>query len=344
MGNWCHVPQVEPEIQLPQDPGYVLRVLARHSETVVSLQSCIRAFRLRSQLQRQLLLLPVSPDSDPYSPVTSPDPIIPPLSAAAHALMQTLPDFNYDLPLLCVTQKPATSLSDQSVYVGGWHQGKRYGQGVCYQDGGVQEGYWTSGLLHYQGRMIWSDGSSYEGGFDMMRRHGYGVHVSRDGQEIYKGEWRVGVKHGKAEETRRGVVYKGWFEEGEKTGTNVVLEWPNRDRYEGDMVRGKKHGRGKFTCGNSGEYEGDWVKDVQEGTGHWTNGQEEYAGQFKDGVRQGRGVLRWSKFEYEGEFDADMMHGEGWFTQNGLRRLFRFDRNQRGPELSTDTHQPLRPV
>lgn len=342
MGNWCVVAPPEVESHLPLDPYHFKRIL--HRDRVLQLQSAIRCSLLRSQLQRQLLLLPLEPGSDLYGPVSSPNLVILPLSAAAEARRQELPDFNYDLPVLCATKKPAVCLSDHSVYEGEWHQGRRYGRGACYKDGGVLEGYWTGELLHYKGRTIFSDGSSYDGGFDQMRRHGRGVYMSGDGQEIYDGEWEYGVKHGKAKEILKGVIYKGLFCKGEKTGASVQLELPNGDRYEGSMVNGKKHGRGKYKWSNEDEYDGDFVEDRLEGTGRWVRQQDEYAGQLKDGVWQGRGVRRWDIYEYEGEFDEGRMHGEGWLTINGSRRrLFRFHRNERGPELSTETHLPLLP-
>lgn len=346
MGNWCAVHNPEPESPLPISPLHFPLRLEIGADILQHIQNSFLSYLLCSRLKRQQQLLPLSADPDPFPPVFSPYPApLPRLSDAAEARKQEFADFEYDLPsLLLVTEMPAVRLSDESAYVGEWYKGKRYGRGVCYKDGGILEGYWVSGFLHHKGRIIYSDGSSYEGGFDLMRRHGHGQFMSRDGQEVYTGNWEYGVKHGKGTETLGDVTYRGWFDRAERTGESVVLEWRNGDRYEGAMVRGMKHGYGTYVWSSGEEYVGNWVEDRKEGTGLWKTEGKEYAGHFKNGVQQGIGFLKWSNFEYHGEFDAGTMHGEGWLSINGnRRRFFRFNRNKRGPELSTETHLPLHP-
>lgn len=338
MGNWCVSENIESDTPLPISPRY-------DPNDIQLIQNCLRSYLLCSRLKRQLQLLPISEDPDLFTPISSPSPAsIPQLSEAAEARRQELIDFEYDLPpLLLVTEKPAVRLSDGSTFVGEWYKGRRYGRGVCYKDGEMLEGYWVSGLLHHKARIIYSDGSSYEGGFDLMRRHGHGQFVSKDGEEVYTGNWEYGVKHGKGTEVLREATYRGWFDSAERTGESVVLEWLNGDRYEGAMVRGRKHGYGKYVWSNGDEYRGDWVEDRKEGTGHWKTKDWEYAGHFQNGVQQGIGFLKWDEFEYHGEFDAGTMHGEGWLSDVNRRRLFRFNHNNRGPQLSPETHLPLNP-
>ena len=44
--------------------------------------------------------------------------------------------------------------------------------------------------------MTYPDGSSYEGGYKMDKRHGQGVYTYANG-DTYAGGWANGVKHGK---------------------------------------------------------------------------------------------------------------------------------------------------
>ena len=44
--------------------------------------------------------------------------------------------------------------------------------------------------------MVYPDGSSYEGGYKMDKRHGQGVYTYANG-DSYAGGWANGVKHGK---------------------------------------------------------------------------------------------------------------------------------------------------
>ena len=61
-------------------------------------------------------------------------------------------------------------------YRGGFHAGKREGQGVfAYKDGGKYEGEWQAGKRHGQGKMIYSDQSVYEGAWMDGKRHGAGT-------------------------------------------------------------------------------------------------------------------------------------------------------------------------
>ena len=68
----------------------------------------------------------------------------------------------------------------RDTYDGGWVEGKREGQGVQAQAGGLR---------------------SYEGGWHLDQRSGHGVSLERESRaapaERYVGEWSNDVRHGR---------------------------------------------------------------------------------------------------------------------------------------------------
>ena len=113
------------------------------------------------------------------------------------------------------------------------------------------------------------------------RRTGYAAHTWSSG-EMYEGEWKDGVMHGKGlyryaddhvdeNQTRaseRGLHrYEGEFSEGKFNGKGLKHS-QNGDRYEGDFKDGKFHGKGVFFCKNTGEtYQGGFWRGRFHGRG-----------------------------------------------------------------------------
>ena len=94
------------------------------------------------------------------------------------------------------------------------------------------------GSLHGQGKIIWSNGHEYEGGWLKNKRHGKGKYTWPD-TTCYEGEYENGKCHGKGK-----LVYR------------------NGDFFEGYWENGMRHGEGKYTYASSGkERVGRWDND-----------------------------------------------------------------------------------
>lgn len=62
------------------------------------------------------------------------------------------------------------------------------------RQGGTYEGEWLNRAPHGQGRMEYSDGTVYVGGWQDFKFHGYGKLVQRG--VVFEGEWSEGRMHG----------------------------------------------------------------------------------------------------------------------------------------------------
>jgi len=164
-------------------------------------------------------------------------------------------------------------------------------------------------------------------------------------QEIYRGEWQNGKRHGKGEQLwPDGSVYQGHWRDDQRYGRGRWIgndgemydgEWRNDQfhkrgvyisksgvRYSGDFKEGEKHGMGKEEYTDHTKYEGPFQHGLKEGHGMMTlNDTGVYLGDFKGGKMCGEGVLEWPDGrKYMGQFRDDKMHGVGEFTWPDGRR------------------------
>ncbi|XP_045155159.1 MORN repeat-containing protein 1 [Echinops telfairi] len=119
------------------------------------------------------------------------------------------------------------------------------------------EGDWKGGRQHGHGKLLFKDGSYYEGDFvdgeitGEGRRHwvssGHGLLVDQDGQ-----------------------VYEGSFHNHRKHGHGHML-FRNGDTYEGDWVLDQRQGHGVLSCADGSTYEGQWHRGVFSGEGRLTH-------------------------------------------------------------------------
>ena len=261
---------------------------------------------------------------------------IPPLSPEAEAKMRKLKPFRYDLKVVMGIPKGPILLTDDSVYVGEWKDGQRYGKGVCYlSSGAVMEGYWSHGL-HRKGRTVYFNGDLYEGEYHHGLKEGRGRFEDSTGEIAYIGEWKADGKHGYGEETMvDGSTYHGHFKQDMKSG-HGVFKWPSGEMYEGEFQENKIHGRGKYTWNDEKWYDGDWFEGSMHGYGRLLAEGKEYEGEFVKDKKHGKGTLKWSGNTYEGDFVNNRMHGVGWLSQVGKpRKLYAFDSNKRLSEIQT---------
>ncbi len=196
-------------------------------------------------------------------------------------------------------------------------------------DNGSYTGMFKDGLRHGQGVYNWTNGGSYNGGWENDKKSGYAVYTASWGryEGYYKNDERYGngkeiLKNGEVYEgfwldmntsndmtrTVNGVSTKGKMINGKFVANEPSLTQPvnkanfkketyNNGYYEGEIVNGKRNGFGTYYWNSGSRYEGNWVNDVRTGFGKffWTDG--------------GR---------YEGNWANDKMNGQGTFySANG---------------------------
>jgi hypothetical protein len=63
--------------------------------------------------------------------------------------------------------------------------------------------------MHGEGRVLFANGSTYEGGFRCDMLHGYGVLTDTVSGNVYAGEFQDDMRHGKAVFSYSGCKYEG---------------------------------------------------------------------------------------------------------------------------------------
>jgi len=173
-------------------------------------------------------------------------------------------------------------------------------------------GYMKNGFFHHgKGKLIMTDGSTYEGDFQDGRPQGKGKLIMADGS-TYEGDFQDGKFHGKGKLiVVSGETYEGDFQDGlpHGKGKNIM---PNRATYEGDWQNGKEHGKGKLIMADGSTYEGDFQDRKPQGKGKsiMPNGAT-YEGDHQDGKFHGKGKFMINGETYEGDYQDGKSHGKG---------------------------------
>ncbi|XP_068096772.1 MORN repeat-containing protein 1 isoform X2 [Hyperolius riggenbachi] len=155
-------------------------------------------------------------------------------------------------------------------YEGEWKGGKKHGHGkLLFRDGSYYEGEFVHGEITGNGLRYWAaSGNKYSGEFQEGELHGHGVLLYKDGGR-YEGEFVLGVREG-----------------------HGFLVDKNGQTYSGAFHKDKKHGEGQMSYQNGDHYEGNWVLDQRQGHGvlHCLDGTI-YEGQWRNGVFSGQGTM-----------------------------------------------------
>ncbi|KAM5140338.1 MORN repeat-containing protein 1 [Mantella aurantiaca] len=153
-------------------------------------------------------------------------------------------------------------------YEGEWEDGKKHGHGkLLFRDGSYYEGEFIHGEITGNGLRYWAtSGNFYSGEFHEGELHGHGVMHYRDGGR-YEGEFVFGIREGHgllvAED---GQTYSGAFHNNKKYGEGQ-MSYPNGDHYEGNWVLDQRQGHGVLQCLDGTIYEGQWRNDAFSGQG-----------------------------------------------------------------------------
>lgn len=166
---------------------------------------------------------------------------------------------------------------------------KNKSERLVYKNGSIYEGEIKNGKREGYGVYLGSTGYKYEGYFKDDKQNGKGKEVSSNGS-VYEGDFVDGLKSGKGKLTfASGNIYEGEFKDGLRNGYGKMT-YKNGNFYEGDFVDEKFEGQGVFTSASGYEYEGEYKANKENGIGKATyaNG-DRYFGEFVDGKKQGKG-------------------------------------------------------
>jgi hypothetical protein len=185
-------------------------------------------------------------------------------------------------------------------------------------------------------KIIYSDGSYYEGHLKDNSKHGAGRHVAADGSE-YQGMYVHGKPHGEGifsypDGRRKKVLFDNgrlvesrFINHDSDENGCVYGEFEYSGRYSG-WFRGNKikgfvpHGRGIMKYSNGSMFSGQWENGRMHGNGtvRWEDGSM-YSGQWVNGKRTGYGTYTWPNGEsYVGEWKENQICGTGiYHYENG---------------------------
>ena len=93
--------------------------------------------------------------------------------------------------------------------------GEKHGKGILYDvNGSVEyEGDFVNGKMEGKGKLIYGDGSYYEGQFSDNKRNGKGIIYSKNGDIIYEGDYVNNEQEGIGKFLKKMVIImkvSGW--------------------------------------------------------------------------------------------------------------------------------------
>ncbi|XP_005656040.1 MORN repeat-containing protein 1 isoform X2 [Sus scrofa] len=154
-------------------------------------------------------------------------------------------------------------------YEGEWKGGKKHGRGkLLFKDGSYYEGEFAEGEITGEGCRHWAlSGNTYTGQFVLGEPQGHGVMKYKAGGR-YEGELSHGMREGHGHLVDAdGQVYWGSFHKNKQHGQGRMV-FRNGDEYEGDWVQGQRQGHGVLRRADGSTYEGQWHRGVFSGLGN----------------------------------------------------------------------------
>ncbi|XP_070241176.1 MORN repeat-containing protein 1 isoform X1 [Bos mutus] len=153
-------------------------------------------------------------------------------------------------------------------YEGEWRGGKKHGRGkLLFKDGSYYEGDFVDGEITGEGCRHWAlTGNTYTGQFVLGEPQGHGIMKYQAGGH-YEGELFRGLREGHGcLVDADGQVYWGSFHDNKRHGQGQMV-FRNGDKYEGNWVRDQRQGHGMLRLADGSTYEGQWHSGVFSGQG-----------------------------------------------------------------------------
>jgi hypothetical protein len=226
-------------------------------------------------------------------------------------------------------------------YVGETVNDKRQGSGSYYfSNGDTYQGGFENGLFHGYGVMSKMPfyenrkhcvGRNYQGFWDKGSRSGHGRYKNGFG-DYYDGNFKDDVYDGQGTMFfADGSRYIGEWKKGRFSGFGEHI-FSNGSSTKAHYVNGLMHGQGLFRYGGQGgSYHGNWKFGRKDGVGKRTySSGAEYQGEFVEDVISGKGVYKSAVGDlYVGNFRNNKFHGEGTLVLvTGDRYQGQFQRGQ----------------
>ncbi|CAK7318175.1 MORN repeat-containing protein 1 [Vulpes lagopus] len=129
------------------------------------------------------------------------------------------------------------------------------------------EGEWKGGKKHGWGKLLFKDGSYYEGEFVDGEITGEGCRLWASSGNTYSGQFVLGEPQGHGiMKYKAGGHYEGELSHGAREGHGHLVD-PDGQAYWGSFHDNKRHGQGHMVFQNGDKYEGNWVQDRRQGHG-----------------------------------------------------------------------------
>jgi hypothetical protein len=110
---------------------------------------------------------------------------------------------------------------------------------------GIYTGEFSAGYYHGKGKLLYNDGLTYNGGWNMSKREGQGEYISVQGWK-YSGTWVADNMSGTGLYTfKDGSTYNGNFADNLKSGQGTRT-FANGEIYEGNWDNDQINGQGKY--------------------------------------------------------------------------------------------------
>ena len=209
---------------------------------------------------------------------------------------------------------PENNLS-QNIYIGKISDGKRNGKGkLIFPDGSTYEGDFKNN--EFDGFGIYKSKSYiYEGNFVKGKMSGKGKYEDLIKETTYEGDFFDDKKNGTGvEKYSNGFIYKGEFKNGikEGKGTLILKNYKNKDKvYTGEFKNNQIHGIGEMKFSSKKDYYGEWVNNEMSGYGMAHDGNLRHFGFFSHNIKEGFGASFYDdqKCVFVGSWEDDLVTG-----------------------------------
>nr|XP_055162807.1 MORN repeat-containing protein 1 isoform X2 [Nyctereutes procyonoides] len=159
------------------------------------------------------------------------------------------------------------------------------------------EGEWKGGKKHGWGKLLFKDGSYYEGEFVDGEITGEGCRLWASSGNTYSGQFVLGEPQGHGiMKYKAGGHYEGELSHGAREGHGHLVD-PDGQAYWGSFHDNRRHGQGHMVFQNGDKYEGNWVQDRRQGHGVLcrADGSTYELDHWEQGCRRNRLELQLSK-------------------------------------------------
>lgn len=140
-------------------------------------------------------------------------------------VIQTSNDFEYEcLEGNCSNGHGIIVAKNKFKYSGNFKDNRPHGKGkIIHDDGTMYEGDYYNGEYHGKGKYVNRDESYYIGEFNNGEKQGRGIVYLKNGEIVFKGEYKHGNMYHGTLFTPDGEKYTGFFNNGLPNGKGVLI-------------------------------------------------------------------------------------------------------------------------